>query len=367
MHKRGLSGVVVALILVLLALVATGIIWVVIKNVIEKGAEDISLESFFLDLQIQKVKIEDNGDIKITVKRGSGAEKANVSAIAFIISDGENSKTIKRPTTLEALGYETFIISSSEFADIGFVKEISIAPGIISETGKEKFGKIVDKETFSTKQILENLRAISWWKFDGDARDKIGGNHGTLQGNINCNVRGRFGNSCEFFQKDASGNYIEDYIELSSEIQYNTPWTVCSWVYLKENFADKAQVFLDDSDLTIDHYSIRFSMHNNTKIGFTDYLVKDYYFNYELPVKEWKFVCYMGNLSGIYLYVDGQFKDKNPDIIKLPVKYIAHSPLRSNATSGTPHGTIGIIDEVMIFNKTLNEKKIKALYELDLS
>jgi len=211
------------------------------------------------------------------------------------------------------------------------------------------------------------LGAISWWKFDGDASDKIGGNHGTLNGGVNCDVGGKFGNSCEFFQEDASGNYIEDYIELSSPIQYNTPWTVCAWVYLKENLADKAQVFLDDSDLTTNHYSIRFSMHNNTKVGFTDYLVQDYYFNYELPVKKWKFVCYIGNLSGIYLYADGQFKDKTLDIIKLPVNYIAHSPLRSNATSGTPHGTIGMIDDVMIFDKGFTDKKVKGLYNLDLS
>ncbi|GAI79964.1 unnamed protein product, partial [marine sediment metagenome] len=160
MHKRGLSGVVVALILVLLALVAAGILWFVIKNIVESGTEKITLGSFFLDLQIQKVKIE-RDQIKVTVKRGSEAEETEITAIAFIISDGENSETIKRETALGELEIRTFTISSSEFADITIVKEISIAPGITSNDGKEKFGREVD--TISDKDSKELTLENQWW------------------------------------------------------------------------------------------------------------------------------------------------------------------------------------------------------------
>jgi len=160
MHKRGLSGVIVALILVLLALVAVGILWFVIKNIIESGTEKITLGSFFLDLQIQKVKIE-RDQIKVTVKRGSGAEETEITAVAFIISDGENSETIKRETALGELEIRTFTISSSEFAEIAIIKEISIAPGITSDDGKEKFGREVD--TISDKDSKELTLENQWW------------------------------------------------------------------------------------------------------------------------------------------------------------------------------------------------------------
>lgn len=41
--KRGLSTVVTTLIIILLVLVAVGIIWVVVRNLIETGSEDIDL------------------------------------------------------------------------------------------------------------------------------------------------------------------------------------------------------------------------------------------------------------------------------------------------------------------------------------
>ncbi len=160
MDKKGISGIVVALILILLSLVAAGIVWAVIKNILTKETEEISFGSFFLDLQIQKVNVE-RDQIKVTVKRGAGDGETEITGIAFIISDGEKSQTIKKETTLKELEYETFTISSSEFADIAFVKEILIAPEIISESGKEEFGREADKITDkdSKELTLEN----QWW------------------------------------------------------------------------------------------------------------------------------------------------------------------------------------------------------------
>ena len=42
MLKRGLSKVVTTLIVILLVLVAIGIVWVVVKDVITEGSEEVS-------------------------------------------------------------------------------------------------------------------------------------------------------------------------------------------------------------------------------------------------------------------------------------------------------------------------------------
>ena len=47
--KKGLSAVVTTLIIILLVLVAVGIIWVVVQNIVTEGAESISLELFTVD------------------------------------------------------------------------------------------------------------------------------------------------------------------------------------------------------------------------------------------------------------------------------------------------------------------------------
>jgi flagellin-like protein len=41
--KRGISPVITTLIIILLALVAIGIVWIVIKNIVSEGTEGISL------------------------------------------------------------------------------------------------------------------------------------------------------------------------------------------------------------------------------------------------------------------------------------------------------------------------------------
>ena len=361
MHpKRGVSTVIVTLIMIALAMVAIGIVWGVVSNILKSGEEDVStgLGQIFLNLKIEKANIESNGDIKVTVKRGEGG--GEIAGINFVVSDGTNSQILREDTTLQELGTQTFTISQSKLTGVAFVKEVSIAP--ITKSGtKERIGDVVDKKEFTTKQILQGLDAISWWGFESDAKDIIGETQGEIKGDTDCNVEGKKGKGCEFF---GDGNGVEDYIEFSSPTQYDIPWTACSWVYLKENLDTRAHIFLDDSDLTVNHYSLRFSMHNNKQAGFTSYIVADYYFNYEFPVNEWKFACYLGDSAGTHLYVDGQLIESNPNIIKLPLKYVGHSPLRSSPGDASSHAFIGIIDELTIFNKALTMEEINSLYKL---
>lgn len=139
MHKRGISGVIVALILILLALVAAGILWFVITNILSEGSEGISLRRLFVDLEIKKVILaEDN--ITIIIKKTG---KEDIVGIAFIISDGENSETIKKPTDIQELGERTFILVPEEIS-IDSIEKISVAPIFKLESGEEELGGIVD-------------------------------------------------------------------------------------------------------------------------------------------------------------------------------------------------------------------------------
>lgn len=152
----------------------------------------------------------------------------------------------------------------------------------------------------------------------------------------------------------------DDYILLFKHLQYDLPWTACVWIYLYENLNNKAHAFLDDSDWPSipNRYSLRFSMHDTNTAGFTHYTIQDYYFSYSFPTNQWKFVCYVGNSSGIYLFVDGKFVEKNSNTIKLPLKFIGHSPLRN-----FPHGTKGIFDEIRIYGRDLKDSEILSLYQ----
>ena len=58
-EKRGLSTIVSTLLILLLVFVAIGILWVVIRNVIQDGAEQVSLGKFTLDMKIEQVQISE--------------------------------------------------------------------------------------------------------------------------------------------------------------------------------------------------------------------------------------------------------------------------------------------------------------------
>ncbi len=56
-NKRGLSTVVTTLIIILLVFIAVGIIWVVIRNVIQGGTENVDWSSKCLEVSVESTKL----------------------------------------------------------------------------------------------------------------------------------------------------------------------------------------------------------------------------------------------------------------------------------------------------------------------
>ena len=171
-NKRGLSTVITTLILIALVLVAVGVVWVVVRNILSEQTEEISsgFGSFFLNLEIENVKVTDTG-IDVRVKRNVG--RGELSGIKFIVSDGVDTEVFEEPTIMGELGVRTFSLAYN-----GLVKEISIAPVLGSRVGNvlDKFEYIPILGTESTpglscKNILDNGNSegnkIYWIDPDG--------------------------------------------------------------------------------------------------------------------------------------------------------------------------------------------------------
>ena len=75
-NKRGLSAVVATLIIILLTLVAVGIIWIVIRNVVESGAGQIDLSQKCISVDLTALSVVESpaGTYAITLKRGSDSQ-----------------------------------------------------------------------------------------------------------------------------------------------------------------------------------------------------------------------------------------------------------------------------------------------------
>jgi len=140
--KRGLSTIVSTLLILLLVFVAVGILWVVVRNVVMQGTEQVSLGKFTLDLAIDQVQLNNaTNSVSMKIKRNSG--EGEFVGIKVIVSSEDNSEIFTINGSLkeyERKSYE-FIL---EIIDVDDIKKIQIAPVFRLESGKEITGDVKD-------------------------------------------------------------------------------------------------------------------------------------------------------------------------------------------------------------------------------
>jgi hypothetical protein len=104
-NTKGLSAVVTTLIIILLVLVAVGIIWVVVKNVVEGGAETIEFNTkcVAVDLSANSASCTQgaaNWTCDVTYQRRAGGD--DIDGLKIVLSNGLTSFTHDVPGNLQA-------------------------------------------------------------------------------------------------------------------------------------------------------------------------------------------------------------------------------------------------------------------------
>jgi len=124
LNKKGLSGVVATVLLVVLILVAIVTIWVVVGNLIDKSVDKISLDSLTLDLEIVSARINfSNGEATIRVRRNTGG--GDIVGIKFLVQDTLGSDIFERKfTSFEELEERTFILDLTHTPALSNLREI---------------------------------------------------------------------------------------------------------------------------------------------------------------------------------------------------------------------------------------------------
>lgn len=116
-NKRGLSAIVATLIIILLVLVAVGIIWVVVRNVVQGGAEEVEINTKCIAVDVRAVSVVNisNVEYDVTLRRTAGGEEiAGVKVTLF--NDTANSGVLDFPAIAE-LETETATIDTSEITN----------------------------------------------------------------------------------------------------------------------------------------------------------------------------------------------------------------------------------------------------------
>ena len=141
-NKSGLSAVVTNLIIILLVIVAVGIIWLVVSNLISDTNKGINLEGITEKLEIKKVTFNETADlVSVQVYRASGEE--NLTAIRFVVYDSNgDSQSFDESVSINEFDTKTISVSGYTGTE---VTKVEVAPIITSEDGSSDIKEITDE------------------------------------------------------------------------------------------------------------------------------------------------------------------------------------------------------------------------------
>jgi|SRR3989338_3369191 len=150
--KKGLSTIVTTLIIILLVIVAIGIVWVVVRNVLIGGVGriDPATECLKLDMSVTQASCDSTAVCSVTVKRNPGGKAiAGVKAIfsnssksgSIIDSAGDITELTSIPIT--ATSTTGGVVNSSSGTN-----KVEVTPYYKDDTGAEQLCSGTIKYTF---------------------------------------------------------------------------------------------------------------------------------------------------------------------------------------------------------------------------
>jgi flagellin-like protein len=143
--NKGISTIIATIFMILFVIVAAGVVWVVIQNILSQQTEEISsgLDRVTLSIVGSSVNIT-NTEVSMIINRDIG--QGNLVKIKIIIydKDGESYAEDVDAKSLTELTSKKFTISKGS---LGEITKISIAPITKSESGEENLKGIVNTYT----------------------------------------------------------------------------------------------------------------------------------------------------------------------------------------------------------------------------
>ena len=386
MQKRGISEVVVWIIGLALVLVLIVVVWSVVRVFVGQRVENIESTSFVnmkiigKDSYVQ-LSSDELPYLNIKVKREAGS--GEVGGIRFVLSDGVNTSSFVSKEEIKELQEKNFKVP---VGGLRSVEKVEIAPVFISESGKESTGVAVDEYILNKDNKLNSVKnaegLIAWYRFEGDVKDSSGnGNDGILT-DFPAISEGKAGRAYDFDGVDdgvkisnslISGTYFtEDYsvlLNFRMDGWENRGITGCpgspceSQALFQKRGSTSAQMIVGISPIDLPNLQ-----DSEDRIGFmintNEWVQSQTKINYG-ENSEWYHVgaVYKSSDNSAHLYVNGEEESSNTFAV-IPGAPTTDIFIASGSTGGWKYFD-GKIDEVMIFNRTLNEEEVRILSNLE--
>ncbi|MBU2616815.1 MAG: hypothetical protein KKB79_02430 [Nanoarchaeota archaeon] len=137
--RKGLSEIVATLIIILLVIIAIGIIWTVVRNVITGGTEQIALSTKCNAVDITAVSVvpQDDGEYSVRLARGADSEEAVEGVKITFYNNETNSLSTEFGDTLSPLEQKTQVVNSTLWPESNWnATKITYTAYFISDSGE---------------------------------------------------------------------------------------------------------------------------------------------------------------------------------------------------------------------------------------
>jgi hypothetical protein len=144
-NNKGLSTIVATLLIILLTLVAVGIIWVVVKNVIQGGSDQVEIDSKCLQAGVKATAVVNTtelGDItsyNVTLTRDSGTEEIGGVSVVFTNDEESTSVIVDIPTSTYPLEYLSSKVVPATDVAVPDASKVTIVVYFLDSAGDKQY------------------------------------------------------------------------------------------------------------------------------------------------------------------------------------------------------------------------------------
>ncbi len=367
MNKRGVSGVIVAVLMILIVIAAVVILWSVISGFLTSSTDKIGLGLNTLNVEVESASFN-QGDLYVKVHRDGS--KGDMYGVKVLVSDETgNSDSVVIEKEIGQLETSDVIVNREMFEDenldFGKISRIVVTPAV--KSGDEySFGS--DDEYVVENRFLSDDGLVLYLPFEGDVMDKSGNVESSDL--INNNVlfvpsKNGFGQAGKFV-KTSPYTWINIDI-VNSPLQDTDGFTVSSWVKLETapdgvgrviastySHSEKKGWTLGEEYGSSDN--MEFSvMNSNTYHATIPNFFRDY-------GNDWAQVIGVYKPGELRLFINGEMvvKSTAPNTISYPT--LNKLRVGHRADSSKQGMWDGGIDELRFYDRALSDDEIYYLY-----
>lgn len=151
--RRGLSAIIVTLIMILLVIVAAGIIWVVIRNVVGSGTEQINVGTACLNTNVEATKVTNSSPYltspvtyQVTLTRSAGGGEIGGVKIVFTNETGTESYVHTEAGNIDPLATTTV---SASGVTITNANQVDVVVYFLDNSGEEQSCSVSNEYGFT--------------------------------------------------------------------------------------------------------------------------------------------------------------------------------------------------------------------------